>query len=464
MSKLTWLGLAGGGAAFTLLLGCQAQTAAETGTLRAALTTTIPIRVFTTSPSLGAKPTSVSDPTSPDYGALKVFFEKAEQYTGGAVTFEIASWAPTSPNTVLQQVGINNDNRDAAYDNGGALNPVWGFVYNSVPFGLSFDLMVKFLYEEGGLSLAQSILDAHNRNVKILPVVGSNPQGSGYFKHPVGKAWCNGEADCRKESGIGLEGVCQAGWTWRYLPPPQYVLQTACKQLKDEGIISEVKFNVYQASGGVSFLPAVQNGTVTAFEFATALDDYDPPPHGSGFFPALPTSGPVTSTYQNPGHKGLRFFHSPQWHQPFYMGWVIINKSSLWNTLDPSQQSAIEQAARDALQDSFQRSASVQCDALSRMFAHNNGQVQLNPDGSPVLVDGQPVSADMKWAEWPDAALDRLQAATQVYLDSLKGSAGDNADFTTVITALRSYMDRIHYKWKRNKFTFPDQCPKPQPQ
>jgi hypothetical protein len=51
----------------------------------------------------------------------------------------------------------------------------------------------------------------------VLPVVGSEPQGSGYFKHPVGNVYCNGEADCKKEAPIGLAGVCQAGWTWRYL-------------------------------------------------------------------------------------------------------------------------------------------------------------------------------------------------------------------------------------------------------
>jgi hypothetical protein len=56
---------------------------------------------------------------------------------------------------VIQQVGIDGDGKDAAYDSGTSLNPVRGFVFNSsIPFGLSFDRMVQFLYENGGLDYA----------------------------------------------------------------------------------------------------------------------------------------------------------------------------------------------------------------------------------------------------------------------------------------------------------------------
>lgn len=447
-----------------LIVGCGAQTPGIERYQAALSSTDIPMRVFSTSPTLGAKADSVTDPTSPKYGALKVFMDNVAAYTGGAVTFSLTQWNADSGKTVVQQVGIGGDARDAAYDNGSALNAVWGFIYNSVPFGLSFDRMVEFLYERGGLVLAQSLLDGKGLNVKVLPVVGSEPQGSGFFKHPIGKVYCNGEADCHQETAIGLEGLCQSGWTWRYLPPAQYIVDRACDQLVAEGAIPSKRIRFVASIPGMSVLGAVQQGAVTAFEYATALDDYDPT---SGFFPVLPTSGPILAASQNPGHKGLRFYHTPSWHQPFYVGWVMVNKSAVWNTLDAATQAAIERAAKDALVDSYTRSGAVQCDALTKMLEHNNGQTQLDQDGNSIMVDGNPVSADMKWSEWPKDALDRLQAATDAYLESLKGGAAptpDQVDYATVIGALRSYMDDIHYRWKPNKFEYPQKaCPQPMP-
>ncbi len=220
-------------------------------------------------------------------------------------------------------------------------------------------------------------------------------QGSGYLKHPVGKAYCNGEADCKKESAIGLAGVCQAGWTWRYLPPAQNILDGACDRLVAEGVIPQKDITFISSIPGVTVVGAVQQGAVTAFEFATALDDGDP---ATGFFPTPPAEGPLTQQYQNPGHKGLRFYHTPSWHQPFYLGWVMINKSSVWDSLSTSTQAAIEQASKEALLESFQKSGSVQCAALQRMFEANDDQVQLDALGNPLLIDGKAVSADLKWS------------------------------------------------------------------
>jgi TRAP-type mannitol/chloroaromatic compound transport system substrate-binding protein len=422
------------------------------------------MRVFSASPTLGMTATSVTDPQDPKYGALKIFTDKVSEYTDGAVAFSPTQWNADSGKTVIQQVGVNDDGRDAAYDNGSALNPTWGFVYNSLPFGLDFERMVTFLYERGGLALAQSLVDAKGLNVKVLPVVGSEPQGSGYLKHPVGKVYCNGESDCKKESAIGLAGLCQAGWTWRYLPPAQYILDGACDRLVTEGVIPQKHITFISSIPGVTVVGAVQQGAVTAFEFATALDDGDP---ATGFFPNPPSEGPITQQYQNPGHKGLRFYHTPSWHQPFYLGWVMINQSSVWNALASSTQAAIELASKDALLESFQKSGSVQCDALRRMFAANDGQVQLDTNGNPILVDGKAVSADMKWSEWPKDAIERLQTSTDAYLESLKGGATptvDQQDFATVIGSLRAFMADINYKWKPNEFEYPDKaCPQPMP-
>jgi TRAP-type mannitol/chloroaromatic compound transport system substrate-binding protein len=422
--------------------------------------------VFSTSPSLGAKETSVSDHDSPNYAALSVFFDKVKKKTHAGVTFSIAPWSASSPNSIIQQVGIDGDPteagvpRDAAYDAGGALNPVWGFVFNSTPFGLEFDLMMRFLYDEGGLDLAQAIVDQRGLNVKLLPVVGSNPQGSGYFKQPIGKAQCDGERDCLRQSPIGLEGLCQAGWTWRYLPPAQDVLDRACTQLVKEGRIPAKNLSFVSSIPGQTMLRSVQLGAITAFEFATPLDDYDPPTAGAGYFPPL-TPGTLPLDAQNPGHKGLRFAHFASWHQPFFIGWLMVNKTSVWNRLPGQHRRAIEQAAREALEESYYYSRSLQRRALDKILAHNDGQSQLDATGKPVRVDGRTVSADMKLAEWPKEALARLKTATDEHLESLKGGTTptvDQKDYAKVIGALRSYIKRIGYKWDAKNFDYTPDC------
>jgi hypothetical protein len=427
----------------------------------------IPTRVFSPSPTLGAKETSVSNHNSPNYGALKVFFDKAAQYTHDEVAFSIASWSPSTGNTVIQQVGISNDPsdlgvpRDAAYDSSSALNSVWGFLYGSIPFGPDFNTMVKFLYYKGGLELAQSLVDARHLNVKLLPVVGSPPQGSGYFKQPIGKAACEGERDCRRQSPVGLEGLCQAGWVFRYFSPAFNVLDRACTQLVAEGAIPSKHLSVGPTVLGQSDLSSIQLGSITAFEFATPLDDLDPPPVGAGYFPALSTAVPTPLASQNPGHKGLRYAHLPSWHQPVYIGWLMVNKSAVWDKLAPHHQRAVERAAKDALEESYWYSRSLQCGALKKILGHNDGQVQLDVDGRPTMVNGRTVSADIKLTEWPKEALARLKTATDAYLESLKGGAAptvDQKEYAQVISAVRSYLREIGYTWEARNFDYSTEC------
>jgi hypothetical protein len=432
--------------------------------------TTIPLRVFSTSPSLGAKSTSVSDHNSPNYSALAVFFDKVKKHTRHDVAFQIASWSASTSTSIIQQVGINNDAgeggvaRDAAYDSGTALNPVWGFMYNSIPFGPDFDLVMRFLYEEGGLDLAQSLVDARNLNVKVLPVVGSPAQGSGYFKAPIGGVQCEGDSDCLRQKSIGLQGLCQAGWTFRYLPPAQNVIDSACDQLVKERIIPAKSIKFISSIPGKTVLGAVQQGDVTAFEFATPLDDYDPPTAGSGFFPALasPLAGRVEpAASQNPGHKGLRFAHFASWHQPYYVGWLMLNKTEVWNKLSHSNRRAIEHAAKEALEESYWYSKSLQCKALKKILDHNDHEAQLDADGKPIVVSGKPVSADMKLSEWPSDALARLKKATDEYLESVKGSStpsADQKDYAQVLRAYQSFIKKTGYKWDPKHFDYSRDC------
>lgn len=152
---------------------------------------TISFRQFSNSPNLGK--TGSTTPTDPDYNALQFFINYAQQYTSAlndssgnqTVLFQTEDKWPTSPAcTVIEQVGGTKPsecaNRTAAYDSGGALNSVWGFIPRSGrSFGMTFNMFRSFLQgamsadePETGLQMFQRILDSKSMNVKVLPVLG----------------------------------------------------------------------------------------------------------------------------------------------------------------------------------------------------------------------------------------------------------------------------------------------------
>ena len=412
----------------------------------------IPMRSFSSNPSVAGTATSVTDVGSPSYGALAIFMEKAAAYTRGSVRFTIDNWAPTAPSSVIQQVGIEGDGRDAAYDTGGALDPSWGLFYLSMaPFHLGYEQTLDWLYDAGGLELAQSLLDARGANVQIIPVLSSNPQVAGYFRAPIGGAACDGEPDCE---AVGLEGLCSAGWSLRFLPPGQDIIDRACDSLVADGRIGEKNLGFVSAVPGLSNLAAIQSGVITGFEQASPLDDL------ALFFPE-PGPAPVAQAQQNPGHKGLRYVHFPSWHQPFFLGFVLLEQSTLWNGLTRAQQRALERAGRDALRESFATSGSAQCDSLREILAFNDDQLQLDAAGTPIIdtSSGQPISADLHLASYGRAALRDLSRATESYLESLRGGeepTPEQLEFRRVHDSVLDYERRIRFRWQPPRF--PDQC------
>jgi hypothetical protein len=417
-------------------------------------TLNIAMRSFSPNPSVGGSATSVSDVNSSNYGAIKIFMEKAAAYTHNRVTFSIASWTPTAPNTVIEQVGINGDSQDAAYDTGGALNPTWGLFYLSMaPFHLNYRQTLDWLYEAGGLALAQSLIDERHLNVKIIPVLSSTPQMAGYFKSPIGSADCDGEPACESTAAVGMAGLCSSAWTLRFLPPGQVILDRACDAMVADGSIPFKSLNFVNAISGLSNLGAIQSGAITGFEQATPLDDL------ALFYPE-PGPAPVPQSLQNPGHKGLRFVHFPSWHQPFLLGFVLLNETAIWDTLSPAQQRGLERAGRDSVRSSFETSESVQCDRLRELLAFNDGEVQLDSSGTPVLgTDGEPVPADLHVSRYGRADIARLRASTAAYLEELRGGAsptGEQIEYRQIYDSILAYEQRIHFRWKPTKF--PREC------
>jgi TRAP-type mannitol/chloroaromatic compound transport system substrate-binding protein len=311
---------------------------------------------------------------------------------------------------------------DAAYISGSDLNPVWGFIYNSgVPFGPTFDEYMGFLYgksiggAESGLDQLQRILDKRGVNIVAIPIVGSSQQGSGYFKLPVGKAGST--------PGIGLAGLCRQNWTFRYLPPAQYVLDRACDNLVARGVIAKKNIKFIQAlAGGGSLVKAVTDGQIQAFEFATPMDDV------SQLF-GLPEG--------NPGTVGNRYVHFPGWHQQFLITYMIINKN-VWNKLSPAQQTLIMSVGRDHVVSSYGENIRQQGARLQQILTANDGD----------RIAGN----DLILVQWPQKDLELLRNATIQFLNGRVSDAKlpetDRKDFAEILESLRAYVNDNSGYWK----------------
>ncbi len=309
---------------------------------------------------------------------------------------------------------------DAAYISGSDLNPAWGFIYNSgVPFGPIFDEFIGFLYgksidgKQTGLDLLHQILDAGGKNFVAIPICGSCQQGSGYFMKPVGPTGT--------EPGIGLAGLCQQTWTFRYLPPAQYVIERACDNLVASGAIPKknIKFITALAGGG-SLVKAVKDGEIQAFEFATPVDDV------STLF-GLPEG--------NPGTVGTRYAHFPGWHQQFLITYMIVNKN-VWNKLTPAQQTLFMSVARDHVISSYGENLRKQGEKLKEILTANKGE----PGKELILV------------QWPEKDLALLRDATIQFLNAQASNERlneqDRKDFSSILDSLRKYVAENNGYWK----------------
>ena len=441
----------------------------------------IPYNEYSGSPTIGRGNGSSTDPRNPGYGALKIFIEKVKEYTdeygpdalppGQKVIFQRDQSIGREISALRAGIQFANRNAEKKFS-----EPSWGFAYNSVPFGMRFEQMLAFIYEAkidnfggNGLTLAQSLLDSRGGTQIVLPVVGSTMQGSGYFPQPIGKPDCRpGDAECLNQgNGIGLAGLCQSGWRIRFLAPPQDILDRACDLLVQRGVIPAKTLAFYPPVGGQSVLLPIQRRTIQGFEYVNPYDDFvdffpvkeasataplgNPDAGQLDCSPALPfpiPPGTAANCSQNIGQSGARYAHHPAWHQPFLISWMHIDKA-VWNNLNTAQRAAIERAAKDSVKESYDAAESVECTKLKDILDINLGVNQRNVDGTPRLVAGQPVSAAMTLAVWPDDALAVLREATDQYLASLAGPADPNTktvaqkDFTALHQALVQHSKRI---------------------
>jgi TRAP-type mannitol/chloroaromatic compound transport system substrate-binding protein len=369
-------------------------------------------------------------PPADEYAAKLQNISSAALGEAGEVKFTKYVPTPAIPQefkNVVAAVGVGGPlaggkGFDAAYISGSELNPAWGFIYNSgVPFGPNFDEHIGFLYGKSidgkvsGLDLLQQILDKSGKNIVAVPIVASSQQGSGYFMLPVGNVG--------SKAGIGMAGLCQQNWTFRYLPPAQYVLDRACDNLLAKNVIPKkhIKF-VAPIPGGGSLVKAVADGHLQAYEMATPLDDF------SQLF-GLPEG--------NPGTVGTRYIHFPGWHQQFLITWMIINKN-VWNKLSPVQQAFVMSVGRDNVISSYGENLRQQGAKLNQILTANDADT--NPDNDMVLV------------QWPQSDLILLKDATIQFLNArltdAKLSEQDRKDYGRILESLRQYVNSNNGYWK----------------
>jgi len=440
---------------------------------------TIPYNEYSDSPTIGRGAGTSPDPANPGYGAMRIFIEKVMDYTddkgpdalpaGQKVIFQRSPGTARTVSALRAGVQFANAN---ATPNPVFSEPTWGFIYNSVPFGMNFGQMLEFVYAAkidgftgNGLELAQSILDSRGGTQIVFPVVGSTMQGSGYFPKAIGKPDCvAGDADCLGQgNGIGLAGLCTSGWRIRYLAPPQDIVDRACDMLVKRGVIPAKTLTFYPPVGGQSVLMPMQRRTIQGFEYVNPYDDLvdffpvkeatsanplgNPDAGNLDCSPAIAfpiPAGTTSNCSQNIGQIGARYAHHPSWHQPFLLSWMHIDKG-VWNGLNAAQKAAVLRAAKDSVRESFNAAESVECAKMKAILDFNKGVDQRNLDGTRRLVDGKPVSASMTLARWPDDALKVLLEARDEYLAALAGPENPGArtdpqkDYSTVLNALNKY-------------------------
>ncbi len=409
--------------------GASPDATAEVGLASADGAAVLAYHQFSPSPSLAWGQGS-SDPMDPDYGALSYFVTAVPERTGALgedrrMVLELADGAATAAQVAAGEVA-------AAHVSGGSLNPAWGFLVNSIPFGPAFGDMAAFLYDAGGLELVNETFRERGMDVVALPVVGSPEQIAGYFPKPLGIPDCpEGDTDCLAHGdGIGIAGLCAEPWTLRYLPPAETILDRACDRLGGERRMDFVQ----AIPGGSAFLTAVQQGAIDGFEFATPIDDWDAA--RGGFFHN--TGTPAGSDGRNLGEIGLRFVHHPGWHQPFFLGWMVIQRSGVWDRLDPDQQDALRAAGREALAESHRATESVQCHYFREIMASTDGMRQRDADG-----DVREASAELVLTRWTDADVELLKSVAVEVMEGGRGGDSptpDQADYARILDALLAHL------------------------
>ena len=168
--------------------------------------------------------------------------------------------------------------------------PAIALFYN-VPFGAELPERIAWLYKGNGLKLWQELYDSAGYNVKVIPILNSSSESSGWFTKPV-----NSLDDLKglkvRYGGLGGD------------------------------VLKKLGASVSMMAMGDVF-PALEKGALDGCEFSSpSVDAF------LGF------------------SKVAKYNYWPGWHQPPGTTELLINKDVWENKLTPAQRTLIETAAK----------------------------------------------------------------------------------------------------------------------
>jgi len=248
--------------------------------------------------------------------------EKIKRVSGGSI--EMKMFEPGALVPALEAIqSVSKGSVDAAWSTAGYLagtDMAFNF-FTAVPFGPDAPEYLAWMYEGGGLELADEMFAEHN--VKFVPCLVLSPEASGWFRKEITSL------DDLKGMKIRFFGL-------------------GARVLDKLGAATQL------LAGGDIF-QALQLGTIDATEFSNPVID-----EGFGFY------------------QVSKYYYFPGWHQPSSISGLFVNLD-LWKGMSDQHQAMIELACGDMVRHVLARSESEQAPAMQRMRDQHDVKIKYWP-------------------------------------------------------------------------------------
>ncbi|WP_051402255.1 TRAP transporter substrate-binding protein [Lutibaculum baratangense] len=270
--------------------------------------------------------TNAYGPGAPFYtvgpGSPEDFAEKVREMSGGRLTiqnFAAGELIPALEGFDAVSAGTVEANAANSYFWSGKTFAAQYFT--TVPFGLSFQGHMAWLYHGGGLDLWQEVYEPFG--VVAFPLNNTGIQMTGWFREPV-------------ESVADLQGL----------------------RMRIPGLASQV----YETLGveprllpGGEIFPALERGVIDAAEFVGPYQDR-------------------RLGLQN----AAKYYHTTGWHEPATTGELLISKSA-WDGLPDDLKMIVRVASQATVLESLAWSEAVNGDALVDLVENQGVQASVLP-------------------------------------------------------------------------------------
>jgi len=273
-------------------------------------------------------------------------------------------------------------------------HPFGELLVAGLPFGMTPDEFLAYLYAGGGLALEQELYDEKFASrIVVLPIAVTAAQAAGWFPRPLPDPVAT--SNLSDEQAMVL--LCRRPWIIRWPQPAAAIWQAACKAV---GVESQFIGEKTRCEDPTSQCPGPQNsraidittltfggfvpgglphslmltGNIDAYELNLPLTDVFMMKMALG----LTTQGNNTANLTPIVSKGP-YLYAGAWHQPLSYIEVIINRA-FWDSLGEAERAIIDAAAKAATLSNFAASINAQREGLNVL--EQNGAIVLRwPDG-----------------------------------------------------------------------------------